>query len=266
MTNVTTPAYRLLTLADGQSFAYVDIGVGPPVVLLHGFTGRAVTHMDLLINALRATHRVIGPDLRGYGLSAPPRRTFAPGFYAQDADDVAALLRRLDCGPAVAMGFSDGAESALLLAARHPALVSGVVAWGVSGVISRAMAESVTGWLEPAGWAATHQEWAAEIVREHGDDQIEPLIGGWARAAHAIYAAGGNICLAEAAAIRCPVLLLNGEGEVNNTREDTLALQARIDDCRLRLIPHAGHAIQWDQPDALMAEIQAFLAMLDAGQ
>ena len=254
--------YQRTHLVDGQPLAYVDEGAGPPVVLLHGFTGRAVTHMGLLLDVLRDAHRVIAPDLRGYGLSAPPPRTFPPDFYQQDADDVAALLRQLACGPAVTMGFSDGAESALLLAARHPDLVAGVVAWGVSGVISREMAESVTGWLEPGDWAASHPDWAAEIAHEHGAAQIEPLVAGWARAAHAIYAAGGNICRDEAAAIRCPVLLLNGEGEVNNTRADTLALQARIADCRLRLIPGAGHGIQWDQPDALVAEITRFLSTL----
>ena len=254
--------YQRTHLVDGQPLAYVDEGAGSPVVLLHGFTGRAVTHMGLLLDVLRDAHRVIAPDLRGYGLSAPPPRTFPPDFYQQDADDVAALLRQLACGPAMAMGFSDGAESALLLAARHPDLVAGVVAWGVSGVISREMAESVTGWLEPGDWAASHSDWAAEIAREHGAAQIEPLVAGWARAAHAIYAAGGNICRDEAAAIRCPVLLLNGEGEVNNTRADTLALQARIADCRLRLIPGAGHGIQWDQPDALVAEITRFMSTL----
>ena len=254
--------YQRTHLVDGQPLAYVDEGAGSPVVLLHGFTGRAVTHMGLLLDVLRDAHRVIAPDLRGYGLSAPPPRTFPPDFYQQDADDVAALLRQLACGPAMAMGFSDGAESALLLAARHPDLVAGVVAWGVSGVISREMAESVTGWLEPGDWAASHPDWAAEIAREHGAAQIEPLVAGWARAAHAIYAAGGNICRDEAAAIRCPVLLLNGEGEVNNTRADTLALQARIADCRLRLIPGAGHGIQWDQPDALVAEITRFMSTL----
>lgn len=256
--------YQQIVLPDGQPLAYVDVGSGPPVVLLHGFTGRAVTHMELLIQGLRATHRVLAPDLRGYGLSTPPPRTFPPDFYDQDAADVAALLRHVGCGPAVAMGFSDGAESALLLAAAHPELVSGVIAWGVSGVISQSMAASVTDWLEPSGWAETHADWAAEIAREHGRDQIEPLLSGWARAAHAIYAAGGNICRREAAAIRCPVLLLNGDGEVNNTREDTLALMAQIEHCRLRMIPNAGHSIQWDQPAALMNEITAFLDTLDA--
>ena len=252
--------YQRMQLADGQPLAYVDVGSGPPVVLLHGFTGRAVTHMALLLDVLHTDHRVIAPDLRGYGLSVPPSRTFPPDFYQQDADDVAALLRHVACGPAVAMGFSDGAESSLLLAARHPDLVAGVVAWGVSGVISREMADSVTGWLEPDDWAASHPDWAAEIAHEHGAAQVEPLVAGWARAAHAIYAGGGNICRDEAAAIRCPVLLLNGEGEVNNTRADTLALQERIADCNLRLIPGAGHGIQWDQPDALVAEITCFLA------
>lgn len=261
---MSSTAYQHITLADGQPLAYVDTGSGRAVVLIHGFTGRAVTHMGPLMELLREGYRVIAPDLRGYGLSAPPTRSFPPHFYQQDADDVAELLRRLDCGPAVVMGFSDGAESALLLAATYPELVAGVVAWGVSGVISQEMATSVTAWLEPRDWAAHHTEWAAEIAREHGADQVEPMVVGWARAAHAIFAAGGNICRDEAAAIRCPVLLINGEGEVNNTLADTQTLQAAIPDCRLALIAHAGHGVQWDQPERLAAAMTAFLAEIGA--
>ena len=254
-----TTEYQTIALATGSDLAFIDQGEGTPVLLLHGFTGTAVTHFRDLIADLAADYRVIGPDLRGYGRSRPPLRDFPPYFYQRDADDAAALLDALACGPAHVLGFSDGAESALLLAATRPDLVRSVVAWGVSGVISQSMVDSVAAWLTPHDWAATHPEWATEIAAEHGPAQVEAMPQGWARAANAIFAAGGNICLIQAANIQCPVLLVNGAGEVNNRPQDLLALSARIPNARVQFIEDAGHAVHWDQPARMARVVRAAL-------
>nr|WP_298819599.1 alpha/beta fold hydrolase [uncultured Chloroflexus sp.] len=124
-----------VTLSDRATLAYLDTGNGLPVLLIHGFTDTARSYMELLIDELRHDHRVIAPDLCG-GVSRPPNRAFPLDFYRRDAADMAKLLATIQPGPVVAIGFSDGAESALVLAARYPNLLRGVVAWGVSGVIS----------------------------------------------------------------------------------------------------------------------------------
>ncbi len=248
----------------------------PPLLLLHGFTGTAQTHMAPQLKAF-ANYPLIAPDLRGYGASQPPHRDFPANFYARDASDAATLLDHLrDQGAlpgalpgdqrVVVLGFSDGAESALLLAAQRPELVCGVVAWGVCGVISAAMVESVQRWLpaDPArDYWQQRAEWREEIVTQHGSEQFAPMIEGWVRAAAAIYEAGGNICLDEADRIECPVLLLNGVGEIGNPPADVQALKARIPQSRLEFVPNSGHAIHEDQPDAFLSLVQAFLAEID---
>lgn len=253
-----------LTLAEGATLAYHDEGAGPPLLLMHGFTGTARSHLGRLCDELSRDHRVIAPDLRGYGASRPPARDFPPDFYRRDADDMAALLDHLRPGPVVVLGFSDGAESALILAARRPDLVRGAVAWGVSGVISAPMAASARSWLPVEAWTEERAAWRAAIVAAQGEDQLAPLIEGWAAAAQAIRAAGGNICYEEAAAIACPVLLINGDGEVNNLRADFDRLAARIPSCRAVIVPGSGHSIQDDRPDELLGLIRAFLADVEA--
>ncbi|MCB8988917.1 MAG: alpha/beta fold hydrolase, partial [Ardenticatenaceae bacterium] len=140
---MTTSHQAHITLPDGAALAYLDTGEGRPLLLMHGFTGTARAHLGSLIDTWQTTHRLIAPDLRGYGASQPPTRSFPPDFYQRDADDMAVLLRYVGCGPALVLGFSDGAESAILLAAAYPELVRGVVAWGVSGVISPEMLTAV---------------------------------------------------------------------------------------------------------------------------
>ncbi|MGW0665355.1 alpha/beta fold hydrolase [Streptodolium elevatio] len=113
---------KWFTSDDGE-LAYRDEGAGHPVVLLHaGY----LTHemWDAQVPALAADHRVIAPDARGHGDSANASKPF------RQTDDLAALLRHLDIGPAVLVGISMGAGIAVDTALEHPELAAGVVISG----------------------------------------------------------------------------------------------------------------------------------------
>ncbi|MEU4830055.1 alpha/beta fold hydrolase [Streptosporangium sp. NPDC023615] len=102
---------------------WTDTGSGRPLVLLHG--GFVDHHMwDDQIPALASRYRVIAPDARGHG-----RSDNATGPYRL-TDDLAALLRHLDAGPAILVGVSMGAGIAVDTALEHPELVDAVVVSG----------------------------------------------------------------------------------------------------------------------------------------
>ncbi len=263
-----TETVHTLTLPDGARLVCRELHPARPrpypLVLIHGFTGTAQRHFGDLMAALAPDYRLLAPDLRGYGASRPPPRTFPPDFYRRDATDVAHLLHTLlPGGRAILLGFSDGAEVALLVAALWPDRVAGVVAWGVSGVISPEHVQAVRDWLPVSAWGPERAAWRDQIIADHGAEQWESLIVGWVEAAHAIAAAGGNICLEEAAAIRCPVLLINGEGEIGNTVRDVTRLAARIPICRFEFMPNSGHAVHRDRPEAFLARVRAFLRTVE---
>lgn len=249
-------------IGDGVSLSYLDGGDGPVLLLIHGFTGTATADMTRLIDEFEDEYRLIAPDLRGYGASRPPNRTFPPDFYQRDAADLAALLDKIDCGPVVALGFSDGAEVSLLLAATRPDLVRGVCSWGVCGVISDEELQSVQSWLPLSEWGPEREGWRQRIIERHGEQQLESMITGWVSAARAIHEAGGNISLETADRIACPVLLLNGDGEVGNTPEDFRRLAERIPNARYEIVANCGHSIQNDQAEILIGHIRHFLARL----
>lgn len=253
-------------IEGGVHLSYLDEGQGQPLLFIHGFTGTARGDLGDLIDAFRDDYRTIAPDLRGYGASRPPNRDFPPDFYERDAADLAALLDRIAPGPVVVLGFSDGAEAALLLAAARPDLVRGVVAWGVSGVISPEELSSVARWLPVSAWGPERAAWRQEIIERHGAEQLEPMINGWVAAARAITERGGNICYEQAALIECPVLLLNGDREVGNTVRDVTRLAARIPHGRLEFVAECGHAIQHEQPALLVEKIVEFLGELEGSR
>lgn len=101
--------------ADGRAEA-------PTVLAIHGITASHVA-WALLAQALPDA-RIIAPDLRGRGGS---RDLPAPYGMPSHADDVAAVLEHFNVESAVAVGHSMGGFVSVVLADRHPALVSSLV-------------------------------------------------------------------------------------------------------------------------------------------
>jgi pimeloyl-ACP methyl ester carboxylesterase len=96
-------------------------GVGEPVLLLHGFPTTSYLWSDV-VPRLPAGHRVIVPDLLGFGRSEPPQ----PGHLdseltvAGHAQRVTQLLDALNVGHACIVGHGFSAAVALAIAARDP--------------------------------------------------------------------------------------------------------------------------------------------------
>ncbi len=98
---------------------------GPTVVLLHGWALSADLNWFAGGYEVAARHgRVVATDIRGHGRGL---RSEKPFTLEEAADDVAGLIRALDAGPAVIVGYSMGGSLALLCAGRHPDVVCGLV-------------------------------------------------------------------------------------------------------------------------------------------
>src|SRR2546425_5902933 len=152
---------------NGVRLEVRSTGTGPPVILLHGFTGRGASWSAQLPSLARG-HRTIVVDLLGHGRSDAPAD---PARYAVacQAQDVAAILARLDALPADVIGYSMGARIALRLAADHPAAVGRLVLESPSPGIAdaatraerRARDESLAATIERDGVAAFIDLWEA---------------------------------------------------------------------------------------------------------
>ena len=96
----------------------------PVLVLLHGWAGTGDAHFFTSYPALAALASLVVVDHQEHG-----RGLRAPGTFdlARCADDVAAVLRALETGPVVAVGYSMGGPIAMLLRRRHPGAVSSLV-------------------------------------------------------------------------------------------------------------------------------------------
>ncbi|WP_152045994.1 alpha/beta fold hydrolase [Aureimonas psammosilenae] len=119
---------------NGVMLHVKDVGQGKPVVLIHGWplTGDMFEYQTLAL--IEAGYRVITYDRRGFGQSGHP----ATGYdYDTFADDLAAVLDKLDLQGAALVGFSMGGGEIARYLTRHGA-----------GRISKAvLVASVAGYL-----------------------------------------------------------------------------------------------------------------------
>jgi pimeloyl-ACP methyl ester carboxylesterase len=102
---------------------YGGTGDGPTVVLVHGLGGSHL-NWDLLAPKLTSRGRVLAVDLPGFGMSAPHRR---PATIRSNVDVLAGFVREMCDPPVVLVGNSMGGLISILLAARLPDLVCGLV-------------------------------------------------------------------------------------------------------------------------------------------
>lgn len=99
-------------------------GHGPTILLLHGWTVTGAINWFPHYTELAAIGPVISVDHRGHGRGI---RTDEPFLLEDAADDTAALIETLGCGPVVLVGYSMGGAIAQLLARRRPDLVAGLL-------------------------------------------------------------------------------------------------------------------------------------------
>ncbi len=123
---------RTVTAVASGAMVWRAWGAGPPLVLLHGASG-SWTHWIRNVLPLAAHHRVLAPDMPGYGESdAPPE----PHTADRLAELVAAGIDRMLSPPAAfdLAGFSFGAIIGGLVAARLGARLRTLVLLGPGGL------------------------------------------------------------------------------------------------------------------------------------
>ena len=100
----------------GHRRAYVKLGQGPALLLLHGLGGAPPAGAPALEPAARR-YTVIAPDLLGHGQSAKPRADYSVGGYANGMRD---LLTVLGIDKVTVVGHSFGGGVALQFAYQYP--------------------------------------------------------------------------------------------------------------------------------------------------
>ncbi|HCV00766.1 MAG: 2-succinyl-6-hydroxy-2,4-cyclohexadiene-1-carboxylate synthase [Dehalococcoidia bacterium] len=154
-----------VSLQDGLFLNVERWGSGPPIVLLHGFTGSAMS-WGPLAEMLAARFTVLAVDVVGHGSSSKPLEL---DRYAIDqaAQDVVAAINALGFRRSSWLGYSMGGRLALFVAAMLPQAVDRLILIGASpGIVDeeeratrRAADEALADRIEREGVSAFVDYW-----------------------------------------------------------------------------------------------------------
>jgi pimeloyl-ACP methyl ester carboxylesterase len=109
---------------NGLKMYYEIHGQGKPLVLVHGGGSTIETSFGRIIPSLAKHRQVIAVELQAHGRTSDRDQ---PETFEQDADDVAGLLQNLHIEQADFFGFSNGGQTTILIANRHPELVHKII-------------------------------------------------------------------------------------------------------------------------------------------
>jgi pimeloyl-ACP methyl ester carboxylesterase len=265
---------------NGEHVAYLDIGQGQPVILIHGFGG-SMWQWEHQQQPLSAEFRLITPDLIGSGLSTKPDIEYRP---EQMLEYFIGFMDALRIRQATLVGNSMGAGLAIGMALTYPDRVSQLVLIDglPANVRERLTSPSIKRALDTAApsWLASFGNWLfggvmiesvlqeivhdptlltpAVIERSNRNRQrpgvIPPLMT--VRDTLPLWESGFATRIGE---IRHPTLILWGEEDrvfPLPTGED---LQRTIKGSALVRIPNAGHIPQWERPDLANRAMIEFL-------
>jgi 2-succinyl-6-hydroxy-2,4-cyclohexadiene-1-carboxylate synthase len=270
--------HRDVDVGDGLRLHVAIAGEagGPPLVLLHGFTGSAEAWAPVWA-PLGARCTTIAVDLPGHGGSSAPDD---PGRYAlpRFADDLERVLEVLGLERVAVLGYSMGGRAALHFALGHPASVAALLlestSPGVAGDEERnervaadiALAASierdgidafVERWEALALWASQRVLSDSERVRLRTQRrQNRPR--GLANSLRGAGAAAESSLVSRLSALGMPALVVAGALDTKYVAIGQ-ELERLLPSARLVIVPDAGHAVHLERPAELVAVATGFL-------
>ena len=281
---VTALTEHTLTVA-GKPIFVAEAGAGPAVVMLHGGGPGAsgVSNYSRNINALARSHRVIVPDMPGYGRSTKHFDHADPfGFLA---NTIRGLLDEMGIQSAHLIGNSYGGAAALRLALESPRRVGKLVLMGPGGIgTTRGLpTEGLKSLLSYYGGDGPSREKLATFIRTYlvydGSAVPEDLIDLRYQASldpevvasPPLQRPSGPGALRtlwrmdltrdrRLTGLPTPTLVLWGRDDKVNRPAGGPLLQSLMPNAELVMTSHTGHWMQWERAELFNQLVSEFLS------
>lgn len=281
---MSTDSLHYIQLPSGIRLAYSDEGAGATtLIFLHGL-GSNQKAWQKNIPAFSAKYRCIAPDLPGYGASQQGDYAYDMTFFAKTVSELADALH---LNNVVLIGHSMGSQIAIHCVLRAPQRWQKLILLAPAGF--ETFTEQERAWFQliytPEVLKATPPEQIRknfEINFLHFPADAEFMIADRmtlrASENYDSYCRMIPKCVQgmlrepvfeRLQEIRCPTLIVYGENDLlipNKILHKSLTTtqvaesgRAQIPDCRLKMLPQAGHFVQWESANAANTEILNFL-------
>ena len=248
---------------------FEEKGTGPVLVLLHGLF---VSHemYDTVQPVFAKAHRVICPDLRGYGGSA---NLGPPYAIPQLARDVIELLDCLGITQVDLFGYSEGGIVAECIAANYPPRVRRLVlactyAYN-QGSLREKVEAAVVPWvlraLGPNRFSRfvlsqapeIGAERAAQLTKIMSNNDMQFML----KALHDANFFDARPLISK---IQAPTLIIAGGKDNALPAHNANELVSGIKGARIEVLPEGRHSLIWTNPDFVITTTERFLQSPDA--
>ncbi|MGA7989097.1 MAG: alpha/beta hydrolase [Candidatus Dormiibacterota bacterium] len=260
-----------LTRSEGR-VAYDIAGDGPLLVLVPGMGDLRASYRFIAPVLRDAGYRVACMDLRGHGGSDA---TFASYGDVETAGDIVALIQEVG-GPAVVVGNSMAAGSAVIAAAEHPDLVRGLVLVGPfvrNGKMSAAQRLLFRVAMAPL-WAAT--AWKSYLPKLYAGKRPEDFDAYRDQVISAMHKPGHTkafsrtthtshdpaAALLGKVAAKSLVVMGDRDPDFPDPKAEADWIGATLH-ANVVMVPEAGHYPQSQQPEITANAVLGFLKSLD---
>ena len=253
---------------NGFAMHYRDEGSGPTIVLIHGFPLKSQI-FDAQIEALSQTHRVIAPDLRGFGLSHSTDRFTMNSL----ADDVHKLLGRIKALPCILGGLSMGGYVAQSFIKKYPGEVQKLIL-----INTKAEGDSPAGkdgrnkmieLVRKSGSPAVAKDMLPKMLAPVTLEKNKSLVDAVIRIMeytpaltieHALEALRDRDDQTQfVAMIQMPTLLITGDGDAITGPAVMEPIHRSIKGSKYVEIPNAGHLSTMENPTAVNSALLSFV-------
>lgn len=256
--------------ANGVRYRVVDAGIGPTILLVHGFP-LDHTMWSAQIDEFSKSYRVIAPDLRGFG--GTDGALYAVSM-EQFADDLVDLLEALSVErPVTFCGLSMGGYVGWQFARKHPNWLSKLIQCD-----TRAAADSPEAAAnrlkmadivlregpEPVAWAMMPKLFAPDAAKR--DPQMTERVRKMVMDTNPITIAAAHRGMAirpditsELPNMRVRTLVIVGEHDAISPAAEMQSIAAAMPNSQFVVIPHAGHMSPMENPAAFNAAVAKFL-------
>lgn len=224
-------------------------GTEDPVVLVHPKSGSSEIWAPQADAFSRAGHRLIVFDRRGSRRSVPTGTRESSGV-----NDLVDLLDHLKVEQAHLVGTALGGSDALGFAVAHPDRVKTLVLSNSFGGVSD------IGYVKMFGrmWSSELLSLPAHLL------ELSPTYRGsdpggvdrWKRIHHDAQAAStvderlpDGVTLEQLERLCVPTLMITGAADLLTPPSLMRLMAERVSNCRFEVVPDAGHATAWEQPD-----------------
>lgn len=218
--------------ANGINMYYEIYGQGKPLVLIHGGGSTIETTFGRVIPLFSHDRQLICVELQAHGRTGDRDTDIS---FEQDADDVAALLKNLKIEKADILGFSNGGNTALQMAIRHPQRCNKIIAGSV--LLKRdGTFPGFWEFMKNGTFEQMPQQYKDAFLKVNPDSK--ELMNMYRKCADRMINFK-EFTDGQLRSIKAPVLLINGDSDVA-TSEHVMAMSKLISGSKLAIIP-GGH-------------------------